>query len=52
LAHPNRRRRGEYYISQPTGTGGDSHRSHFGDPAVRTFAQILDEFSQSCVLRH
>ena len=33
-------------------TGGDSHRSRFGDPAVRTFAQILDEFRQSYVLRY
>ena len=28
------------------------HRSRFGDPAVRTFAQILDEFRQSYVLRY
>ena len=33
-------------------TGGDAHRSRFGDPAVRTFAQILDEFRQSYVLRY
>jgi VWFA-related protein len=33
-------------------TGGDRHRSHFGDPAVRTFRQILDEFRQSYVLRY
>jgi VWFA-related protein len=33
-------------------TGGDSHRSRFGDPAVRTFAQILDDFRQSYVLRY
>ena len=33
-------------------TGGDLHRSRFGDPAVRTFAQILDEFRQSYVLRY
>ena len=33
-------------------TGGDSHRSRFGDPAVRTFARILDEFRQSYVLRY
>ena len=35
-----------------TRTGGDKHRSRFGDPAVRTFAQILDEFRQSYVLRY
>jgi VWFA-related protein len=33
-------------------TGGDVHRSRFGDPAVRTFAQILNEFRQSYVLRY
>ena len=33
-------------------TGGDRHQSRFGDPAVRTFAQILDEFRQSYVLRY
>ena len=33
-------------------TGGDTHQSRFGDPAVRTFAQILDEFRQSYVLRY
>jgi VWFA-related protein len=35
-----------------TRTGGDRHRSRFGDPAVRTFAQILDEFRRSYVLRY
>ena len=35
-----------------TRTGADLHRSRFGDPAVRTFAQILDEFRQSYVLRY
>src|SRR4029450_1834540 len=33
-------------------TGGDSHRSRFGDQAVRTFGQILDQFRQSYVLRY
>jgi VWFA-related protein len=33
-------------------TGGGKHRSRFGDPAVRTFAQILDEFRRSYVLRY
>jgi VWFA-related protein len=33
-------------------TGGGLHRSRFGDPAVRTFAQILDEFRRSYVLRY
>ncbi len=35
-----------------TRTGGDRHRSRFGDPAVRTFAQILNEFRRSYVLRY
>jgi hypothetical protein len=41
------------YVGQSAArTGGDTHRSRFGDPAVRTFAQILDEFRQSYVLRY
>jgi hypothetical protein len=41
------------YVGQSAArTGGDLHRSRFGDPAVRTFAQILDEFRQSYVLRY
>ena len=41
------------YVEQiAIGTGGDRHRSRFGDPAVRTFAKILDEFRQSYVLRY
>lgn len=43
----------EGFVEQSaTRTGGDKHRSRFGDPAVRTFAQILDEFRQSYVLRY
>lgn len=41
----------EFLEQTATRTGGDKHRSRFGDPAVRTFAQILDEFRQSYVLR-
>jgi VWFA-related protein len=33
-------------------TGGEKHRSRFGDPAVKTFARILDEFRRSYVLRY
>jgi VWFA-related protein len=33
-------------------TGGGRHQSRFGDPAVKTFAQILDEFRRSYVLRY
>lgn len=33
-------------------TGGAKHKSRFGDPAVQTFAQILDEFRRSYVLRY
>jgi hypothetical protein len=41
------------YLGQSAArTGGDTHRSRFGDPAVRTFAQILDEFRHSYVLRY
>jgi len=41
------------YVDQTAArTGGDKHKSRFGDPAVRTFAQILDEFRQSYVLRY
>jgi VWFA-related protein len=41
------------FVEQSTlRTGGDRHQSRFGDPAVRTFAQILDEFRQSYVLRY
>jgi Ca-activated chloride channel family protein len=41
------------YVSETAArTGGDTHRSRFGDPAVRTFARILEEFRQSYVLRY
>jgi hypothetical protein len=33
-------------------TGGERHRSRFGDPAVKTFGRILDEFRRSYVLRY
>ena len=33
-------------------TGGDKHRSRFGDPAIKTFAEILGDFRQSYVLRY
>jgi hypothetical protein len=33
-------------------TGGEKHRSRFGDPAVQTFARVLDDFRQSYVLRY
>jgi VWFA-related protein len=42
----------DFVAASATRTGGDLHRSRFGDPAVRTFAQILDEFRQSYVLRY
>lgn len=41
------------YVGQSAArTGGESHRSRFGDSAVRTFARLLDEFRQSYVLRY
>lgn len=42
----------EYVEQSAVRTGGGKHESRFGDPAVRTFAQILDEFRQSYVLRY
>src|SRR5262245_59812710 len=42
----------EYVEQSAARTGGDKHQSRFGDPAVRTFAQILDEFRQSYVVRY
>jgi VWFA-related protein len=33
-------------------SGGAKHRSRFGDPAVQTFAQILQDFRRSYVLRY
>jgi VWFA-related protein len=33
-------------------TGGEMHRSRFGDPAVKAFSRILDEFRRSYVLRY
>jgi VWFA-related protein len=41
------------YLGETAGrTGGGRHQSRFGDPAVKTFAQILDEFRRSYVLRY
>ena len=42
----------EYVEQVAARTGGEKHRSRFGDPAVRTFAGILDDFRQSYVLRY
>lgn len=41
----------DYVGESAARTGGDVHRSRFGDPAVRTFAQVLSDFRQSYVLR-
>jgi len=49
---PTDAREVDFVGQSATRTGGDLHRSRFGDPAVRTFAQILDEFRQSYVLRY
>ncbi len=49
---PGDARHVDYVAQSAARTGGDSHRSRFGDPAVRTFAQILDEFRQSYMLRY
>ena len=42
----------DFVMQSAVRTGGASHRSRFGDAATRTFAQILDEFRQSYVLRY
>jgi len=49
---PTDAREVDFVAQSASRTGGDSHRSRFGDAAVRTFAQILDEFRQSYVLRY
>jgi VWFA-related protein len=49
---PNDAREVDFVQQSAIRTGGDKHQSRFGDPAVRTFAQILDEFRQSYVLRY
>jgi hypothetical protein len=49
---PTDAREVDFVAQSAARTGGDSHRSRFGDAAVRTFAQILDEFRQSYVLRY
>jgi hypothetical protein len=48
---PNDARDVDYVGESAARTGGDVHRSRFGDPAVRTFAQVLSDFRQSYVLR-
>jgi VWFA-related protein len=41
------------YLEQTAGrTGGGRHESRLGDQALKTFAQILDEFRRSYVLRY
>ena len=42
----------DFVAASAARTGGDSHRSRLGDATLRTFAQILDEFRQSYVLRY
>lgn len=49
---PNDAGEEDFLAQSAARTGGDSHRSRFGDPAVKTFSQILDEFRQSYVLRY
>lgn len=49
---PNDAREVDYVEQTALRTGGEKHRSRFGDAAIRTFAQILDEFRQSYVLRY
>jgi len=42
----------EYVGKAAEQTGGAKHRARFGDPAVKAFAQILDEFRRSYVLHY
>jgi VWFA-related protein len=42
----------DYVAEAAERTGGEMHRSRFGDPAVKTFATVLDEFRRSYVLRY
>jgi VWFA-related protein len=42
----------DYMTASAERTGGAKHRSRFGDPAVSTFAQILDDFRRSYILRY
>jgi len=42
----------EYVGKAAEQTGGAKHRARFGDPAVKTFAQILDEFRRSYVVHY
>jgi VWFA-related protein len=49
---PNDARQIDHMGATADRTGGGKHQSRFGDPAVRTFAQILGEFRQSYVLRY
>src|SRR5262249_29877058 len=40
------------YVGQAADqTGGEKHKTRFGDPAVKAFSEILDEFRRSYVLR-
>ena len=49
---PTDARDADYMLETAERTGGGRHQSRFGDPAVKTFAQILDEFRRSYVLRY
>jgi len=42
----------EYVGKAAEQTGGAKHRARFGDPAVKAFAQILEEFRRSYVLHY
>ena len=49
---PNDGQHEDFIDASAERTGGAKHKSRFGDPAVQTFAQILDEFRRSYVLRY
>jgi len=49
---PGDARETDYVEQSAIRTGGEKHKSLFGDSAVKTFARILDDFRQSYVLRY
>jgi VWFA-related protein len=49
---PSDAREIDFMTASAERTGGGKHRSRFGDPAVATFAQVLDEFRRSYILRY
>lgn len=49
---PTDPRSADFVVRAAEQSGGGTHRSRFGDPAVRAFSRILADFRQSYVLRY